>query len=606
MTGASDRLEKVPRGEVAAAYLPVARAFLFTTAVYYGVIAVSHLFYEAGTNLFILVGLAVFTAVVASIQWLFLRRGVPPMLWLEAGILLVNALFMANVVAYLTLHFEPLKLFYFVLMALVFATAAPTRRVAYVSVAAAGAGMLILARRAPGDLINGYAFVGLAGGFAAVGLSTLMRGAVLRELSARLASDALNRTLTAKLEENERLRADAQQSAAAAQAANRAKSEFLATISHEIRTPLNGVMGMAAVMEQRRLSKAQRGRLAVIQSSARTLLDVVNAVLDISRIEAGKLDITPAPFSLDRFAASIERLYGPLAVEKGLVLSVEVDSAARGWRHGDEIRLLQVLSNLVSNAVKFTEAGSIVVLIRGDAQRLHVSVSDTGCGVPADRREHIFEKFVQADGSSTRRAGGAGLGLAICREVLSLMGGAIAIETTPGPGARFVFDVPFPQIAPADQEPTSFTDADVQDELRLLVVDDNATNRAVLQALLQPLGAVIETAAQGREAVSAWEIGRWDAILMDIHMPEMDGLDASRTIRAREAATGRPRTPIIAVTASVLAHETQEYFKAGMDDVVAKPIELQRLIMVLEQRLAPPPAGAVAAGPDALSLAPGF
>jgi signal transduction histidine kinase/AmiR/NasT family two-component response regulator len=382
---------------------------------------------------------------------------------------------------------------------------------------------------------------------------------------------------------------EAQAQDARAQMANRAKSEFLATISHEIRTPLNGVMGMAQVMEQAPLSRDQRGRLTVIQASARDLLEVVNAVLDISKIEAGKMDLAPTVFGLDGFVEAIERLYGPLAHERGLALTIEVDPAARGWRRGDEVRLRQVLSNLISNAVKFTEVGSIHVRVTGDAERLLVSVADTGVGIPAELRERIFETFVQADGSTTRRTGGAGLGLAICREILNLLGGAISFETESGVGTHFAFNVPFPSVeAPPRTQSTSAgrTEADGH-ELRLLVVDDNSTNRAVLQAMLSPLGAYIETACQGREALAAWEAGRWNAILMDVHMPEMDGLEASRSIRAREAATGRTRTPIIAVTASVLTHETEAYFNAGMDDVIAKPIEFQRLITSLDLALAP-------------------
>jgi signal transduction histidine kinase/ActR/RegA family two-component response regulator len=401
--------------------------------------------------------------------------------------------------------------------------------------------------------------------------------------------------------ELERALADAEEQRGRAQAANRAKTEFLANISHEVRTPLNAVMGMAQVMEQAPLSKGQRARLAVIESSARALLDVVNAVLDISKIEAGKMDIVPTAFSLDAFAETMEQLYAPRALDKGLALSVNLDPATRGWRHGDEVRLRQLLSNLVSNALKFTNVGSIDIHISGDAERLVFKVSDTGAGIPPDGRDLIFERFVQADGSTTRRFGGAGLGLSICREILNLLGGEISFETMLDVGTCFTFDVPFARIEPpvATQcAPVASPDAGDHEGLRLLVVDDNPTIRAVLQALLSPLGAIVGTAAQGREAVEIWADGDWDAILMDIHMPEMDGLDACRAIRAHERATGRLRTPIIAVTASVLAYETASYFEAGMDDVVAKPIELRRLIEVLETSLAPPAVEAATVAQD--------
>jgi signal transduction histidine kinase/ActR/RegA family two-component response regulator len=384
---------------------------------------------------------------------------------------------------------------------------------------------------------------------------------------------------------------DSQEQRLSAQAANRAKTEFLANISHEIRTPLNGIMGMAQVMQQARLGKAQRAQLAIVQSSARNLLETVNAVLDISRIEAGEMEIAPTVFSLDHFAQAVEQLYRPIATDKGLALSVEVDPAVNGWRHGDEVRLRQVLSNLVSNAVKFTDAGSVEVRVSGDADRLVVTVSDTGVGIAPESRARIFERFAQADGSTTRRFAGAGLGLAICRETLDLLGGAIALEDAGAIGSRFVFEVPYPRAAPAEEPATAagLAEPSANTPLRLLVVDDNATNRTVLQAMLTPFGATVDTAADGLEALAAWEAGRWDVILMDIHMPRMDGLEACRAIRKRETATGQARTPIIAVTASVLTHETQAYLTAGMDDVIPKPVELQRLIAGLEASLAPPP-----------------
>jgi signal transduction histidine kinase/FixJ family two-component response regulator len=422
------------------------------------------------------------------------------------------------------------------------------------------------------------------------GLFTLaVMAACLRQLRSDRQSAWEGAELATRNAELERAIADAEEQRACAQSANRAKSEFLATISHEIRTPLNGVMGMVQVMDQAPLSRAQRGRLAVVRSSARALLEVVTAVLDISKIEAGKMDIAPTDFSLDAFALTIERLYAPLAQDKGLAFHVEVDAGARGWRHGDEVRLRQLLSNLISNALKFTDEGAIEIHIHGDGGQLRVSVADTGAGIAPERQQRIFERFAQADGSTTRRVGGTGLGLAICREIVTLLGGAISFETTLGVGSRFAFDIPFPQVeAPAELRPVpgALAGPDLQEDLRLLVADDNPTNRLVLHALLSPFGAVVEYAADGREALAIWESGRWDAILMDVHMPEMDGLEASRTIRAREAATGRPRTPIVAVTASILAHETAGYFAAGMDHVVAKPIELQRLVEVLETSLA--------------------
>jgi signal transduction histidine kinase/ActR/RegA family two-component response regulator len=518
---------------------------------------------------------------------------------LELAALAMNALFMANVVAYQLLHFEPAKLVYFILMALVFATSAPTRRVALVSVGAALAGLLLMARNAPGDLVNQYGFMGTAGAFAAFGMSTLMRGAVMRELRARLASDALNRKLAEELEENRRLRTEAQDLAVVAQTANRVKTEFLETMSHEIRTPLNGVLGMAQAMERDTLSARQRARLAMIHASGATLLDVINAVLDISRIEAGKMEIVHAPFRLDALTDTLRQLYGGLAHDKGLDFTLEVAPEAEGWRDGDVARLRQVLSNLISNAIKFTDAGGVTIRIDGDARGLSCMVSDTGVGVPEGRRAQIFEKFVQVDSSSTRRTGGSGLGLAICSELVTLMGGRIDfVGPSESGGACFTFQIPC--RATASPEPVAPVEAAeskpaVGGELRMLVVDDNAVNRAVLQAMLGHLGMVCGVARDGHEAVAMWEASPWDAILMDIHMPGMDGLEAGRIIRAREAAEGRTRTPILAVTASVLTHETDRYLAAGMDGFVAKPIAAQRLLTALDTALNGPSDGAAVA-----------
>jgi signal transduction histidine kinase/CheY-like chemotaxis protein len=590
--------EPIPTQEIVGSYLPILRGYLVAAAAYYSLISLSHPFYEKGLALVVLEGLAVVAAVAGFWLWRWLKVRSPTMPAMEAAALAMNTLFMANVAAYQSIHFEPAKLVYFVLMALVFATSAPTRRVAFVSVAAATVGLVLMARNAPGDLVSQYGFIGVAGAFAALGMSTLMRGAVMRELRARLASDALNRKLEAELEENRRLRTEAQALMVVAQTASRVKTEFLETMSHEIRTPLNGVLGMAQAMERDALSAKQRARLAMIHDSGATLLDVINAVLDISRIEAGKMEIVRAPFDLDALTDTLRQLYGGLAHDKGLDFSLEVAPGAGGWRDGDAARLRQVFSNLISNAIKFTDAGQVAVRIGGDAQTLTCTVTDTGVGVPETRRAQIFEKFVQVDGSSTRRTGGSGLGLAICRELVTLMGGQIGFESPAHGGACFAFEAPCAALgAPVRPAPVEAADDEpaMNGELKMLVVDDNATNRTVLQAMLGHMGVACGVARDGHEAVAMWESGPWDAILMDIHMPGMDGLEAGRVIRTREAAEGRTRTPILAVTASVLTHETDRYLAAGMDGFVAKPIAAQRLVAALDAALSGPPEGVATA-----------
>ena len=371
-----------------------------------------------------------------------------------------------------------------------------------------------------------------------------------------------------------------------AQAGSRAKSEFLATISHEIRTPLNGVLGMAQVMERGELSAAQRERLSIVQASALALLGVVNDVLDISKIEAGNMAISPAPFRLDLFAEGVRRLYAVLAQEKGLAFDLTLTDAAPGHRLGDEVRLRQIVSNLISNALKFTEAGEIAVAITADDDAVVVQVRDTGPGIaPADQAQ-VFERFVQADGSNTRRAGGTGLGLAICRELAVLMGGEISLASTLGEGSCFTVRLPMPVTGEVQPAAAPAPAPEPAASGRILVVDDNPTNRLVLQTMLEEGGLASATAHDGVEALSAWEGGDWDAILMDIRMPRMDGLDATRAIRAGETGRNRPRTPIIAVTASVLAHEAEAYRAAGMDDVVAKPVDADTLLDAISRQRA--------------------
>jgi two-component system, sensor histidine kinase len=571
------------------AYVPIVSGYLFATSIYYALICISHPFYETGLAFVVLEGLSVAACLYAVCAWTLLRRGRIMGLPLEALTLGMNALFLANTVAYQTLHFEAQKLVYFVLMALVFATSAPSRRVALISATAAITGLLWMTRHVPPESVDQFLYVGLAGAFAAAGMSALMRGVVGREVRARLASETLNAELQRELTENRRLKTEAQDLALAAETANRAKTEFLATMSHEIRTPLNGVLGMAQIMSAGDLAPDQRQRLETITASGRSLLGVINAILDISKIEAGKMEILPAPFDLCAQLNALRQLYGGLARDKDLAFSLEVSPEAGGWRLGDAERLRQVLSNLISNAVKFTEAGAVRVIVEGDAATLTARVIDTGVGIPEDQRDRLFTKFAQLDSSSTRQAGGSGLGLAICKTLIELMGGAITFSAPAEGGSCFTIVLPMAKAEPVTPPAQSLDIATPELDHRaprILVVDDNQTNRAVLLTLLGHLGVDGHFAVDGRDAVAMWEKDRWDAILMDVHMPVMDGVEASQAIRAGERRTGRPRTPIVAVTASVLTHERTLYADAGMDALVPKPVEIPRLVEALARVLA--------------------
>jgi signal transduction histidine kinase/ActR/RegA family two-component response regulator len=378
------------------------------------------------------------------------------------------------------------------------------------------------------------------------------------------------------------------QAIAAAEAANTAKSQFLATMSHEIRTPLNGVLGMAQAMEADELGDVQRSRLGVIRESGQSLLAILNDVLDISKIEAGKLDLEEAEFDLGEIAESARHAFAALAETKGVALVLKLEAGASGVYRGDATRVRQILYNLISNAVKFTERGAVTVTVQRRRGRVRFSVSDTGIGIARDAMARLFQKFEQADASTTRRFGGSGLGLAICRQLAELMGGRIQARSTAGVGTTFVASLPLLRLGDARPalEPVVATATPEQSvDLRVLAAEDNEINQLVLQTLLGQIGVAPTVVGDGAAVLEAWEGGEWDVILMDVQMPHMDGPTATREIRRREAAHGRARTPIVALTANAMAHQVQEYIAAGMDDFVAKPIEVGALFAALQRAL---------------------
>jgi signal transduction histidine kinase/CheY-like chemotaxis protein len=387
-----------------------------------------------------------------------------------------------------------------------------------------------------------------------------------------------------------------------ADSANETKGAFLATISHEIRTPLNGVLGMTQAMEVDELSPRQRERLGVVRQSGEALLTILNDVLDFSKIEAGKLALESIEFDLDEVARGAQATFAQQAVSKGLALVLD-DGTAAGVYRGDPARVRQILYNLISNALKFTERGEVRVAIAYAEQRLRIEVRDTGMGIAPDALAGLFDKFVQADSSTTRRFGGTGLGLSICRELAALMGGSIEAASRVGEGSCFTVILPLPRVAdvtpgapvatvlahpvhaerPVAAAPTS---------VRVLAAEDNKVNQIVLKTLLGQIGLEPRVVDNGLEAVAAWEAESWDVILMDVQMPQMDGPTAARRIRVLEAAAGRARTPIVALTANAMAHQLSEYRAAGMDAVVTKPIEVGKLFEALDAVLQP------AANPD--------
>lgn len=364
----------------------------------------------------------------------------------------------------------------------------------------------------------------------------------------------------------------------AANAANVLKTQFLANMSHEIRTPLNGVLAMAEVMALGDLEAVQRDRLDVIRRSGGLLLAVLNDVLDLSKIEAGKLSLFEEDFDVAALVAQTREAFEPLAHAKALELDIKVSAEAEGWWRGDADRLRQILGNLLSNAVKFTPHGAVSANIGVAASgALRMVVSDTGVGIAPEKLPGLFEKFTQADNSATRRFGGTGLGLAICRELTQMMGGTIDVESADGAGSTFTVELPLSRGRPASMQVIEPAQASGSDNLRLLAAEDNPTNQQVLAAVMSSLGIEIHIVSDGKEAVDAWRVGVYDLILMDIQMPTMDGITAAVEIRKAEMTSGRRRTPIVALTANALTHQVEEYLAAGMDAHVAKPIEIAKL-----------------------------
>ncbi len=384
------------------------------------------------------------------------------------------------------------------------------------------------------------------------------------------------------LEENRSARARAE-------AANEAKSAFLANMSHEIRTPMNGVIGVAQLLAEGPLNALQRRHVQTISRSGELLLAVINDILDFSKVEAGKLNITLAPLDVRSLVVEVCDAVRATAQAKGLALHDSVSAGVPDAVSGDDLRLRQVLLNLLSNAIKFTAHGTVRLDVReaGDVAnaRLRFNVTDTGIGIATSHHQDLFEAFTQVDDVSTRRYGGTGLGLAICKRLVTLMNGTLGIESTPGLGSTFWFEVPLvptehkAHVATlAERTPNQVTTS------RLLAVDDNEINRGVIEHLAQQLGYGIDLVEGGREAVERIKSGaHYSVILMDCQMPEVDGYMATRDIRAWEALTAAKRTPIVAVTAHALAGEEQKVRAAGMDAFLPKPVRLEALRTLLEK-----------------------
>jgi signal transduction histidine kinase/AmiR/NasT family two-component response regulator len=372
-----------------------------------------------------------------------------------------------------------------------------------------------------------------------------------------------------------------------AEAANQAKTAFLATMSHEIRTPMNGVIGMAEALKRTDLNEEQQDYLAVMVRSGQTLLALIDDVLDISKIEAGKLVIDPQPVEPAGIIREVLSLYAEIADRKGLGLDCDIAAIDDVTVSTDPLRLRQILSNLVSNALKFTEEGSVSVVARmRDEAFLEIEISDTGPGVPDAFQGAIFRKFEQAESSTTRRFGGTGLGLAISRELAQLLGGNLTLESEPGRGSVFTVRIKAAAAArPVADLPAGpgAGEADIASlsGLRVLVAEDIAVNRQVLAAICKPLALSLTMTENGQEAIDALTASDFDVVLMDLRMPVMDGLEATRRIRAGEAGEAARRIPVVALTANAMREHVEASLRAGADAHVPKPVNRNALFEAL-------------------------
>lgn len=585
MSNSRATAEKMESAELVAIYAPMARAYAMILGVYYVLLTAGHLLILQGSLAIVMACMAATSGLLILTLRYTLLRAVKKLEYVGLSAFFVNLIAITNVVTHASYAGDELQYVYLLMVAFAAAILGPTLGVVGATLAMVALGAGYLTFTGTEAMMVNKAFTGVTAVVGSFSAAVFLHRTVRSQVDFRVQSQDL-------LEIVERERMRAQTMADEADFANRAKTDFLANMSHELRTPLNGVVGIANTLATTKLDTQQKEMVDLIDASGRTLARLLSDILDFSKIEAGKVEIERAPFDLRAELDASALLLQTYAADKKLQFDVTYGEHARGWFYGDATRIKQIVANLVSNAVKFTDQGEVHVFINWSeaSEILEIKVVDTGIGFDKETGRRLFQRFIQADTSITRRFGGTGLGLAICRGLIEAMGGGMNWESEPGEGSTFIVRIPLEReeapalVASADQSPETDTTGQ-EAPLRILAAEDHPTNQKVLRLILEPLGVDLTVCDDGMAALKAYQANHFDVILMDMQMPVMDGLSATQAIREHEKAHNLPSTPIVMVTANAMRQHRDQAIEAGANSHLAKPFTPVSLMNAIEAAL---------------------